>query len=847
MADETNYNDPTELEKINYNQEQVSPEVKKHTKNVRHKMYGRYVRESIAQAIEVIDLIAHKALNISEKTQKRQNHIEEQFDDVIANVTVDSEVILARPSIYGTKHKTLGKRLDYMEAESEKKKTVRYEEFSINTQPKFYDVATDKYYLDKEFTQEYTVDDAPLLKKIHDEVINKNLTISDKNCHFVIKSCVDILIPENYSNVGGTFHIDSKCLVDTSTADRVFKNFVSIDDTVHTITDPEMLKLLRTRLKKDEYLDLSDIPLFQNVLLTVKDKNDIVGIRSKYGTSSYPKTDLFTMDSSGISYSDCGWDFKDVTEISYKKINTTISDINLGSIILNNNVRFGKVKKPVFESTRSRSKVSVSILLEDGVIQTDNDAHTNGVVIIRDCGLTQVNESSLPPNKVVKNEKGETLGTYSLGVNSVDGLKLKGVKAIGKNSQGYWGFMGSNFVKNLEIEDCNLNRVDVHFYLRNLDVKNTEIGDFGILFSGSGKARLDNVKSYSMTAIQTRDDFGCYWDGDIIINDLDWFIPENEMKVAEANLISFSDVLNFDHGYDFIFGRNIYVNNVNINFSEPNESIYLNLIRNTYNKALNVRKVFYPDNIVVRQVKVNGRKTGVNQYLAIKDPENAANYSKDKTLYYNQRHYVNVLRANANYIFEDIDTLNKDADNANQLDACIRLMPSDVSKYTENSLLPKIVLEGIPQVYMAQNRARADIEINNSDTSLIIGYFGGDALSRVRLNGGSIQPDLAKLTDVIQMTGGLFEMNAVIVKPIKVTGSVKLDDTMSKLGFFTTGANATAVTFKYGNYTGVDLDPRILSHMDSFASKSATDKVFSELKSNGLTRYWEATGNGYTI
>ncbi|NKC67173.1 hypothetical protein [Vagococcus fluvialis] len=788
------------------------------------------------------NLKADEAVKKSEITDKKLETL------VIESGTSDAEVIIAREDIQGKIHESLGKRIDEIERKSEIKKTVRYEEFGINTKPKFYNALTDKYYLDKEFNEEYLIDDAPILKKIHQEIIENNLTIDDKNCHFVLKSCVGIPIPENYSNVGGVFHVDSKALVkDFAIANSMLFPVSTVTQGFKSISDINIIKKIHSKLSKNKKVDFSEFEFLKNKLVIVKDVNDVVGIRSKYGEGSYKKTDFFITDSNGISISDCGWDFNNITDVTFKSVDTHYSEINLGTIALNNNLAYGKLKNPVFESSRSRIKLTVNVLIENGVEQSENDAHSNGTIYFKDGGLVEINDSELTPCKLIRNEKGETVSSYTLGAYNIDGLKLKNVKAVGNLEQGFWGFMGSNFIKNLETIDSNVNRIDVHFYLRNITGRNTEIGDFGILFAGSGIAKFDNINSNSFTVIQTRDDYGCYWDGDIIIENLNWSIPKNGMKTTEANLVSFSDVLNVDHGYDFIFGRNIYIEKVNINFNEPNESIYLNLVRNTYNKTLNARQVYYPDNIIVKQVKINGRKTGVNQYLAIKDPENAANYSKDKNIYYNQRHFVNVLKHNANYIFEDVDTLNKDADNTNQLDACIRLMTSDVSKYTENSLLPKITLEGISQVYLAPNRARADIEVNNSDTSLVVGYFGGDALSCVRLNGGSIQPDLAKLTDVIQMTGGLFEMNGVTVKPIKISGNVNLDDTMSKLGFFTAVANATAVTFKYGNYTGVDLDPRILSHMDSFATKAATDKVFSELKSNRLTRYWEATGNGYTI
>lgn len=98
MSDETKYTDPTGLDKVDYDKSQVSPEVKKHTKNVRTKMYGRDVRESIARAIEFIDLTAQSALNFAKKAFSKSEDTENRLDNQIRDLTNDSEIIDLRYS-----------------------------------------------------------------------------------------------------------------------------------------------------------------------------------------------------------------------------------------------------------------------------------------------------------------------------------------------------------------------------------------------------------------------------------------------------------------------------------------------------------------------------------------------------------------------------------------------------------------------------------------------------------------------------------------------------------------------------------------------------------------------------
>lgn len=93
MSEETKYTDPTGLDKVDYDQSQVSPEVKKHVKNVRTKMFGIHVRESISRAIEVIDLVSQKALSIAQKAFDKSEDTENRLDNQISELTEDSELI----------------------------------------------------------------------------------------------------------------------------------------------------------------------------------------------------------------------------------------------------------------------------------------------------------------------------------------------------------------------------------------------------------------------------------------------------------------------------------------------------------------------------------------------------------------------------------------------------------------------------------------------------------------------------------------------------------------------------------------------------------------------------------
>lgn len=120
MANETNYKDATPIDfPDDYEQSDIDSRVAKRTNAVRHKQFGKDVRESMAQAEEISSVVANQARDIAQDVEGSQKNIEKRFDDQIAGSTNDDEVIDARnSSVTGKTSKTLKQRLDGAEENS---------------------------------------------------------------------------------------------------------------------------------------------------------------------------------------------------------------------------------------------------------------------------------------------------------------------------------------------------------------------------------------------------------------------------------------------------------------------------------------------------------------------------------------------------------------------------------------------------------------------------------------------------------------------------------------------------------------------------------------------------------
>ncbi|MBP3308871.1 MAG: hypothetical protein J6L90_05470 [Clostridia bacterium] len=81
----------------------------------------------------------------------------------------------------------------------------------------------------------------------------------------------------------------------------------------------------------------------------------------------------------------------------------------------------------------------------------------------------------------------------------------------------YHGVMGSNFCRNVVMDECYLDRFDAHQGLHNARITRSTLG-FGILVTGGGKLYIEDVYRISEGAfIHLRSDYNSVFDGDVVI------------------------------------------------------------------------------------------------------------------------------------------------------------------------------------------------------------------------------------------------------------------------------------------------------------------------------------------
>lgn len=163
-------------------------------------------------------------------------------------------------------------------------------------------------------------------------------------------------------------------------------------------------------------------------------------------------------------------------------------------------------------------------------------------VVMTDC-FVQGHQAYSFYQGATRNEKGTTrneMGSYDINATDCVNLKFLNIVQYENEETGevitnrfmYHGIMGSNFCRNVIMDNCYVDRFDSHQGLHNATITNSTLG-FGILVIGGGELCVENVYRISGGAfVLLRMDYNSVFDGDVIIKDCRAGSMINEMISA---------------------------------------------------------------------------------------------------------------------------------------------------------------------------------------------------------------------------------------------------------------------------------------------------------------------------
>ncbi len=111
-----------------------------------------------------------------------------------------------------------------------------------------------------------------------------------------------------------------------------------------------------------------------------------------------------------------------------------------------------------------------------------------------------------------------------------------------------WGVIGTNFMKNVLLENCALSRMDVHQGVSgSYIIRGSTLGHAGLNAIGRGGLIVEDSTLHGNHLISFREDYGSTWDGEVLIRNCRWIPPAG--KHSRPGMFGMDNDGTHDFGY----------------------------------------------------------------------------------------------------------------------------------------------------------------------------------------------------------------------------------------------------------------------------------------------------------
>lgn len=147
------------------------------------------------------------------------------------------------------------------------------------------------------------------------------------------------------------------------------------------------------------------------------------------------------------------------------------------------------------------------------------------------------------------------MGSYGYSANGIVNFRMIGCRMEDIHDRSRWGVIGTNFMKNILLEDCELSRMDVHQGVSGVFIiQRTTLGHAGLNAIGRGRLMIQNSTLHGTSMVNFRPDYGSTWQGDVLVRDSRWITPR-----ADSVMFSTSNDGTHDFGYPCFMPRLIRI------------------------------------------------------------------------------------------------------------------------------------------------------------------------------------------------------------------------------------------------------------------------------------------------
>jgi hypothetical protein len=380
------------------------------------------------------------------------------------------------------------------------------------------------------------------------------------------------------SQPGATYHLGRRALTAVIATDTDWSTSrFTIDDTdvenhrvslfaVRSLVEP--VKLPLTRLTRDQRkLDVNPPhDCWVHVESGARRVYIRRGLNQNNGT---PQRDCFILRRDGTIEGDIDWDYAQITRSEARPIDERPLLLK-GGIFTTTANRMQQAKGYNYwlrNIAIQRSNTTVSGLTHHIVGEGEFGHPYGGFLAVSRCANVTLRDCFVTGHKTYSTigaaGKPVSMGTYDLAADAVVNFSMLGVRMENICDATRWGVIGTNFCKNILLEDCTLSRMDTHQGVSGTyTIRRTTLGHAGLNAIGRGVLTVEDSTLNGRAFISLRGDYGSTWEGRIAIRNSRW-IPACGAAVVPTLLNAGNDGQH-DFGYPCFMPQEIAIDGLRI-------------------------------------------------------------------------------------------------------------------------------------------------------------------------------------------------------------------------------------------------------------------------------------------
>lgn len=269
--------------------------------------------------------------------------------------------------------------------------------------------------------------------------------------------------------------------------------------------------------------------LAQDLFVVVENSNKRIFIRrGNNANSGTILSEAFILRRDGSIEGGIDWDYETVTKV-------TALPIDPEPLVLRGGVfhQIANQAQPAVSNYWARNvSVQRSNTAVDGMKMTlsgegDHGQPYLGFLYVQRAANVTLRNAEIAARKVYErveaNGQRTPMGTYGYGAAYVVNFTMQHCRMDNIQDTSRWGVIGTNFMKNVLIEDSVLSRMDVHQGVSgHYIIRRTTLGHQGLLAVGRGLLLVEDSEIRANNLIGFRADYGSTWTGDVVVRNSRW-------------------------------------------------------------------------------------------------------------------------------------------------------------------------------------------------------------------------------------------------------------------------------------------------------------------------------------